>query len=575
MSGLHPAFVLFATAVLVAVLRHRLRQIVLVLGVVLALLVHLQWSPQTGRVVFLPAYGLQLLYVDALSHVFGLIFTLITCLGVCYALHVRRGGEHAATLVYAGAALGVVLAGDWLSLFVFWELMAVASLFVVWYGGTPRAGAAGLRYLLVHILGGSLLFCGILLHLEGGAGPTIRALTAPLATSDAAFWLILLGIALNAAVPPLHAWLTDAYPEASVTGSVFLSAFTTKTAIYVLIRLFPGLEILVWAGVAMALYGVVYAVLENDTRRLLAYHIISQVGYMVAGVGMGSAMALNGAVAHAFCHILYKAVLFMGAGAVIEATDKRKLTDLGGLGQHMPLVVALYMVGACSISGVPLFNGFISKSMVITAAAESHRPVMELLLILASIGTFLHTGLKLPYFTFFGADHGLRPRPVPWNMLLAMGGGALLCIALGLFPGWLYARLPFVAEYHPYTVDHIVSALEILFGTGLGFWMLLAKLSPEPSISLDTDWLYRKLLVRGLSSLITTARQTGEALEAWRAALLYAAIPYFQHPFLVLMRPGPARLDSRASDAPTNRLSIGVTIFWIVVFFTAVALYTM
>jgi multicomponent Na+:H+ antiporter subunit D len=354
MSNLHPAFVLFGVAFVVGFTRGRVRQTVLVSGTLLAFLTLLQLSTETGWAWALPHYELQLLHVDSLSHIFGLIFSLITCIGTLYALHVKRGGEHIATLVYAGAALGVVFAGDVITLFVFWELMAVASLFVIWYGGNVRSWAAGFRYLLVHIFGGSLLLFGILLYLASGGDTTIRALTTASGVPDVAFWLILLGIAINAAIPPLHAWLTDAYPEASVTGSVFLSAFTTKTAVYVLVRLFPGAEILLWAGVVMALYGVVYAVLENDTRRLLAYHIVSQVGYMVAGVGIGTAMALNGTVAHAFCHILYKALLFMGAGAVIQATGKRKLTELGGIGRYMPLVVTLYMIGAFSISGVPL-----------------------------------------------------------------------------------------------------------------------------------------------------------------------------------------------------------------------------
>jgi multicomponent Na+:H+ antiporter subunit D len=595
MSGLHPAFVLFATALLVAILRGMLRPLVLVLGIGLTVWAQLQLSPQTGRVVFLPDYGLQLLYIDKLSHVFGLIFVLITAIGVCYALHVKRGGEPSATLVYAGAALGVVFAGDWLSLFVFWELMAIASLCVIWYGGTQRSWAAGFRYLLVHMLGGSLLLCGILLHLHHGAELPIQALTAAPGSPDAALWLMLLGIAINAAIPPLHAWLTDAYPEASVTGSVFLSAFTTKTAVYVLVRLFAGAEILVWAGVVMTLYGVIFAILEKDIRRLLSYHIVSQVGYMVTGVGIGTALALNGAVAHAFCHILYKALLFMGAGAVIQATGKRQLTELGGLSHHMWLVSVLYMIGALSISGVPFFNGFISKSMIVSAAAEAHRPIAELLLTLAGVGTFLSIALKLAYFTFCGPTRGIQPQPLPRNMLLAMLLASLPCLALGLFPDWLYARLPFTAEYHPYTVDHVVSALQLLLGTCCGFWLLLARLSPTPGIHLDTDWLYRRPLAQGVARLITTAHRAGATLESGRTALLRIIIPYVHNPFLTVRRLGPGprtlptappvnpaghttvssrREDSFAYNEDTFRLPIGATIFWIVVFFVCVALYT-
>ncbi len=575
MNSIHPGFILFSTAAAVVCTRGRIRQAVLLGGTLLALIALGQLGPEARWTMGLAGYTVQLLQVDALSHVFGLIFSLITLIGALYAVHTRRAGEHAATLVYAGAALGVVFAGDWLSLFVFWELMAVASLFVVWYGGTRQAQAAGFRYLLVHICGGSLLFCGILLHLAQGHDLALHALTST-ATSGAAFWLILTGIGINAAIPPLHAWLTDAYPEASVTGSVFLSAFTTKTAVYVLVRLFPGAEILVWAGIVMTLYGVVYAILEKDIRRLLAYHIVSQVGYMVTGVGIGTALALNGTVAHAFSHILYKALLFMGAGAVIQATGRRKLTELGGLGQSLPLVAILYMVGAFSISGVPLFNGFISKSMVISAAAEAHRPLAELLLSLASVGTFLSVGLKLPYFTFAGRSRGIPCRSLPHNMLLAMGVSAVLCLGSGLFPGLLYNRLPFSATYHPYTLAHLISTLQLLAGTGLGFWLYRTKLLGKPAITLDTDWWYRRLLPQAAHGLITMARQGGCTLERLRQHLLQAMVPYFQNPFLIL-----AKASSRISlsgaawyDEDHQRLPIGLTVFWIVLFFVCIAVYS-
>ena len=580
MTHLHPGFLLFAVAILVGLTRGVLRQLVLLAGT--AFTAYSVWHLGFDTTWFFSVadHTLNLMQVDALSHTFGLIFSFMAGIGCLYALHVSHGGEHAAALIYAGAALGVVFAGDLITLFVFWELMAVASLFVIWYASTDRAQAAGQRYLLVHILGGSILLCGILFHVADGGDLTIRVLTTLSNTNPIAFWLILIGVAINAAIPPLHAWLTDAYPEASVSGSVFLSAFTTKTAVYVLIRLFPGTPILVWAGVIMTLYGVVYAVLSNDTRSILAYHIVSQVGFMVAGVGMGSALALNGAIAHAFCHILYKSLLFMGAGAVIYATGKRKLTDLGGLAKAMPLVFILYMVGAVSISGFPLFNGFISKSMIISAAAEGHLPIAELLLTLASIGTFLSIGLKLPYFTFFGPDRGIEPRRVRPMMLLAMAVGAICCTALGVFPEWLYARLPFDATYHPYTMDHIVSAIQLLLGAGIGFWWLLHKLGGETAINLDTDWIYRKPLIPAMQGIISNARQVGYRLETSRLGLLIWLTPLLRNPFWLLMRLGlrpTATSDTIETEIAYNentyRLPIGSTVLWIVVCFSLAVLY--
>ena len=421
----------------------------------------------------------------------------------------------------------------------------------------------------MHIVGGSLLFAGILIHVATGGELTVQALTES-GTATWAFWLILLGVAINAAIPPLHAWLTDAYPEASVTGSVFLSAFTTKTAVYVLLRVFPGASVLVVAGVVMALYGVVYAVLENDIRRLLAYHIVSQVGYMVTGVGMGTALALDGAAAHAFSHILYKSLLFMGTGAVIYATGLRKLTELGGISDKMKLVVFLYTVGAFSISGVPLFNGFISKSMVISAATYDHRPIVELLLTFASVGTFLHTGLKLPYFTFFGPKKDTPVAPVPLNMLVAMGVGALLCFAYGVMPDLLYRLLPNGSEYHPYTVDHVMSSVQLLLGTAVAFWLLLAKLGGQATISVDTDWLYRKPLAAVGRTLVAGARGFGQAVQGVTGAIVYSLSALTQpSDDTVVTGSDPRAVDS---DPFRFRSPIGNTVFWVVVYFTLVAI---
>jgi multicomponent Na+:H+ antiporter subunit D len=449
--------------------------------------------PTYGKVTFL---GQQLVFgrVDQLSLVFSYVFSIMACLGMVYSLHVDDDFQHVAALTYAGAALGVTFAGDLITLAVFWELMAISSTLLVWMRRERSSVAAGFRYLLVHVFGGLCLLAGIVIYvaqtgtvLFSGMGPFSEA------ASPTAWILILVAFLINAAVPPLGAWLPDAYPEATVTGAVFMTAFTTKSAVYALIRGFAGSELLVWMGAIMAVYGVVYAVLENDARRLLAYHIISQVGYMVCGVGIGTALAINGATAHAFAHILYKALLFMGAGAILEVTGLRKLSDMGGLYKTMPITLGLYMVGAFAISAVPLFSGFVSKSMVVSAAGEEHRTMVFLLLTLASAGTFLHTGLKLPYYMFFGKDSGVRGHEPPRNMLVAMGLAALACVLIGVFPDLLYQYLPDPSvDYVPYTLQHVTATLGMLGFTALGFFLLLSHLDPEPTISLDTDWFYRK-----------------------------------------------------------------------------------
>ncbi|MEW6080012.1 MAG: Na(+)/H(+) antiporter subunit D [Thermodesulfobacteriota bacterium] len=485
----HPSILFILGACVIPFLRGKLQQIWLLTIPVLAVLsVYSMTQGSFWGVNFLDN---QLLFgkVDKLSTVFAWVFSIMSCIGMVYALHVKDSGQHVSAYLYIAGSLGVTFAGDFFSLFIFWELMAFASAYLIFAKREKAATEAGYRYILVHIFGGVCLLGGIIIH----SIQTQSIAVGPLPQDGSfAFYLILVGVILNAAVPPLHAWLTDAYPEGTVTGSVFMSAFTTKTAVYVLVRVFPGTELLVYMGTIMALYGVVYAVLENDCRRLLAYHIISQVGYMVAGVGIGTDMSLNGSVSHAFAHILYKGLLFMGAGSVIYMTGKRKLTELGGLYKTMPITLTLYMIGGFAISAFPLFSGFVTKSMVVSGAAHDHRPAVALLLTLASAGTFLHTGLKLPYYMFFGKDSGIRTKEPPLNMLIAMGMAAFLCIGIGVLPGPLYHLLPFPVHFEPYTGDHVTSALGILLFTGLGFFMLLKKLDPEPTISADTDWFYRK-----------------------------------------------------------------------------------
>jgi multicomponent Na+:H+ antiporter subunit D len=496
----HPGLLLILGAWVVPFLRGRIKRAFMVVLPVSVLVLCLLLEPGTYGVVHFLGQELVFGRVDRLSLVFSYVFALLAVMGMVYALHVDDDAQHVAALIYAGGALGVTFAGDFLSFFLFWELMAVSAALLVWLRREPAAVAAGFRYLLVHVTGGLCLLGGIALYWSQTGSLTFVDMSPH--AGGAAFTLILLAFLINAAVPPLGAWLPDAYPEATATGAVFLTAFTTKSAVYALIRGFAGTEILVWLGAVMAVYGVVYAVLENDARRLLAYHIISQVGYMVCGVGIGTELALNGATAHAFAHILYKGLLFMGAGAVLHVTSLRKLSDMGGLYKTMPLTLALYMVGAFAISAVPLFSGFVSKSMVVSSAAETHRTWIFLLLTVASSGTFLHTGLKLPYYMFFAKDRGLRGQEPPNNMLAAMALAASACVLIGILPALLYAYLPYPVDYAPYTARHVMSTLGLLGFTALGFFLLLKHLDPEPSISLDTDWFYR----RGLPAALAPAQ---------------------------------------------------------------------
>ena len=509
----HPAAPLLAAAVLAAMLPPAGRRVVALAGPAAALA--LAWTLPDGETAGrLLGHPLVWLRADALGRVFALAFALIGALGALYALADPRPRLLASALASAAAAEGIALAGDWVTFLLAWEALAVASFVVVGDGGR-RAWPAAVRYLFVHAAGGTLLLSGVVWHRATGGGARVGPLEA---AGPAA--LVAVAFAINAAIPPLHAWLTDAYPESSAAGAVFLSAFATKAAVYALARVFAGTEALVWAGVAMALYGVVFAVLENDIRRLLGYHIVSQVGYMVAGVGIGTPLALAGTAAHAFCHILYKGLLMMGAGAVVHATGRRRLTELGGLGRAMPATAALYMVGALSISGAPLLNGFVSKSLIIAAAEAERREPVVWLLTLAAVGTFLHTGLKLPWFTFGGPTRGLVPRPVPAPMLAAMTATAGLCLLLGVAPGLLYARLPVAVTYAPYTAAHVLESLELLAGTLVGFVLLRRHLGGEPTVTLDTDRVWRGAARWVARTLAPATARAADALEARSHALV-------------------------------------------------------
>lgn len=492
---LHPAALLLAGGLLLPLVPGKLKKAWLLLIPVLTFARIVALPQGTFGEVGVAGFELTFGRVDALSSVFGYIMGLMCILGTLYGLHVKRDVEHLAGWAYVAGSLGAIYAGDLLSLFLFWELMAFSSVFLIWFRGREKSLATGYRYLLVHMAGGVSLLAGIVLHHAATGSFAFNLFNVDQA--QLADWLVLIGFLLNAAVPPLHAWLPDAYGEATFNGSVFMCAFTTKTAVYALIRGFAGMDILIPLGVAMALYGVVYAVLENDSRRLLAYHIISQVGYMVAGVGLGTQLAINGAVAHAFAHILYKGLLFMGCGSVLYMTGRSKFTELGGLYQKMPWTFLFTLIGGLSISAFPLFSGFVSKSMIVAAGFEDHKLWMAFLLMLASAGTFLHTGLKVPYFIFFGKSKcdqetwGRAAEP-PWNMLAAMALTAFLCVFIGSYTPYLYRMLPYPVEYHPYTSYHVSETMQILLFTALGFFLFLKKLEPEDKISLDLDWPYRK-----------------------------------------------------------------------------------
>ncbi len=493
-ASVPPAFVFFAGALLAPLLPARLRPAwtlaVPVLGG-LALL----GAASGGGALELAIFDLRLslLRIDSLSLLFGILFHLAAFIGVVFALHVRDPLQQAAALLYAGAALGAVFAGDLISLFIFWEGATLGSVLLILARRTERATRASLRYFIFHLISGLFLLAGAITVI----GETGSSAFGPIGIDSMGGVLIFIAFGIKCGFPLLHSWLTDAYPESTPTGMIFLSAFTTKLAVYALARGYAGTEVLIYIGATMVTFPIFHAVIENDLRRTLIYSTIGQIGFMVVGIGIGTALALNGAVAHAFNDVIFKGLLLMAMGAVMHQTGKIDGSALGGLYKSMPQTTGFCIVGAASISALPLFSGFVSKSMIMAAAAEEGLWIVWILLLFAAAGVLHYAGIKVPYFAFFAQDSGIRTREAPLNMRIAMGIAALLCVAIGSYPAWLFSILPYPATYEPYTGSHVLAHIQLLLFSALAFILLkIAGIYPPPlrSVNLDSDWFYRRLL---------------------------------------------------------------------------------
>ena len=508
-----PPFTLFFIGGLIAALtRGKLRGAIMVAIPVISAM-HL-WTVPEGihlQIAFLD-YELVPYRADKLSLMFGYVFHIAAFICIIYSLHVKDTVQQVAAMLYAGSALGAVFAGDLLTLFVFWELLAFTSVFLIWARRTSRAYHAGMRYLIIQVLSGVILLVGALFY----AAETGSLAFGYIGLDSIAGWLILIAFGIKCAFPFAHNWLTDAYPEATPTGTVLLSAFTTKVAVYALARAYPGTELLIYIGAAMTCFPIFFAVIENDLRRVLAYSLINQVGFMVVGIGIGTALAINGAIAHAFNDVIFKGLLFMSMGAVLHMTGRINGSDLGGLYKTMPKTTILCLIGAASISAFPLFSGFVSKSMVMSAALENGYDWIWLMLLFASAGVFHHAGIKIPYFAFFAHDSGLRASDPPRNMLFAMFIAASLCVAIGIYPAALYSLLPYDTGYNPYDATHVLAQTQLLLFSALAFvWLNIRGMYPPElrSTNLDVDWIYRRAIPNVLQNVFAVIWKADGALR--------------------------------------------------------------
>ncbi len=511
MSEIHPALILLAGGLLLFALPTTPRRIASACLPVLGFLNLLTIAEGTLWHITWGGYELTVLRADRLSMLFGYLFHLAAFLGAIYALHLKDRLQIGTGLIYAGSAVGAVFAGDLITLFIFWELLAITSVFLVWARGGERALRSGMRYLVMHISSGLLLLLGAVFYFLN----TKSLAFEHIGLDKGYHYLIFLSFGIKCAFPLLHNWLIDAYPESTPVGTVFLSAFTTKTAVYALARGFAGEDLLIYIGATMTIFPVFFAVIENDLRRVLSYSMINQIGFMVVGIGIGGALGINGAVSHAFNDVIFKGLLFMSMGAVLYRTGRMNATDLGGLYKSMPWTCACCLIGAASISALPLFNAFISKPMVMQGVANMGAVGIWLVLLAASAGVLHHAGIKIPFFSFFAHDAGIRCPEAPLNMRIAMTISAILCVAIGSYPPLLYNLLPYPVDYISYTTTHVVLQLQLVFYGVLAFAFLMLTgryPSEQPSVNLDVDWVYRRALPKGIRAI---ARTGGPLIDAF------------------------------------------------------------
>ena len=510
----HPFLPFLIAAVLAGFTRGAVRSVIMLLAPVFSGLTLL--GAQTGTIVEVQLMNLTLVpyRVDGLSLIFGYIFSIGAFISVLFALHVKDTLQHVAGLLYAGSALGAVFAGDLFTLFVFWEILGLSSAFLVWASRDERSVSVGIRYLIFQVLSGVLLMAGAIWYWLGTGSLIFDqiGLDAPGA------WFIFFAFGIKCGFPFLHNWITDGYPASTATGTVFLCCFTTKVAVYTMARGFPGTDMLIYIGAFMACYPIFFAVIENDLRRVLAYSMINQLGFMVCGVGVGTALALNGAVGHAFNDVLFKGLLFMSMGAVLYVTGRTKASELGGLYKKMPKTATLCIIGALTISAFPLFSAFISKSMVMSALIQEGHSVVWMFMLFASAGVLEHAGIKIPYFAFFAHDQNIPAREAPVNMLAAMSIAAVLCVAIGVFPGLLYNILPYNAPYSPYDMTHVLTQMQLLaFATlAVVFLHRTGRYPAEiPSVNLDAEWIYRKMIPAIYRFVQRVLTRFGRFLSGW------------------------------------------------------------
>ena len=510
-SNFPPGFIMIIGALLIPFLPHIIRQIYMMILVLIS-----AYSLTLGfgihSTINVMGFDFILFQSDSLTLPFAIIFHIAAALNVIYGAHEKQWKQHVSIMSYSGAAIAAVHAGDLFTLFVWWEATAFTSVFLILAGNTYRSYRSAFRYILIQVTSGMFLLAGaIILLINDGS-----ALLTKFDINSLYGQLIFIAFGIKAAFPLLNGWLQDSYPEASEIGTVALSTFTTKLAIFCFAKCFAGTELLIVIGAIMTFYPIFFAVIENDLRRVLTYSLNNQLGFMIVAIGIGTELAINGAVAHAFAHILYKGLLFMGMGAVLFRVGTCKASELGGLFKYMPITAVCTIIGAISISAFPLFSGFVAKSLIMSALGKEGLVLVYFMLLFASAGVLHHSGIKIPFFAFFAHESGIKTKEAPLNMIIAMVIASALCILIGIFPSTFYQILPYEINYQPYDFSHVVGQLQLLTFAAFAFICLWHfKIYPPElnSTVLNSDWVYRKMIPGVLIPLLKLVEKMNQKFE--------------------------------------------------------------
>jgi formate hydrogenlyase subunit 3/multisubunit Na+/H+ antiporter MnhD subunit len=413
-------------------------------------------------------------FMDGVSTLIGVLTSFLFLMAVIYSSYIKNKKYYALLLLDLSFLLCVVFSSQLLIFYVFLEMSTIVTYFLIIYKHTPEAVDAGFKFVIMNIGGAVFILMGVLLYT---ISPSVSPSVWPL--------LFITGCLIKCGSFPVHIWLADAHPAAPSPVSALLSGVMVKIGVYGIFRfapLFQGdMSWVIVPAVASMVIGVFLALAQTDIKRILAYHTVSQIGFILLGIGLYTEQSIAGGILHVVNHGLFKGLLFLSMGCVIYATGERNLHKLGGL-KFMRVTAFACLVGSLSISGIPPFNGFISKNILFHGLPSE---ILKILFIVACGGT-IASFIKLFRHTFLGEQSGITVKEVPFSMKVPLMILSSLCVILGIFPGIILSQLQYT-----YLWD-ITTFRECIFTIGLGVLMYLGVLktglvynSPDFKISVD------------------------------------------------------------------------------------------